>query len=394
MSNYIIVNGELYHHGIKGQRWGIRRFQKKDGSLTPAGKKRYDDGNDSSNNVKKKSKYRENLENKYMEKGLTRENAVKAANDKIRTQKILGVVGAVTVAAAGAYLVNRHIKERTDGAIKSGETMQRIEGVKKIFGKDRNLHDSFYITNNSYDNKNYKDAFGNQKKNYYGKAYELQIKAKDDIKIASQKKARDALKELLTNDEFMNNTNIRDFTSDLRGNHKVDKRILMRVAKGKWVPESTMRKLYDNFNSNLVGKPRDSAEKKSRSMFYDALKKQGYGGVQDINDLKWSLLRGKNPLIIFDKSKVSVDKIVDITDQMSRVKEDKAYYEMSKLVGKQAAWNAIPKIAQASVVGLGLTFLPEGRKDTRRRLIKQYKHQHPNTVLSDKEIARMLTEKK
>lgn len=31
----------LYHHGIKGQKWGVRRFQKKDGSLTPAGKERY-----------------------------------------------------------------------------------------------------------------------------------------------------------------------------------------------------------------------------------------------------------------------------------------------------------------------------------------------------------------
>lgn len=34
---------ELYHHGIKGMRWGIRRFQNKDGSLTPAGEKRYAD---------------------------------------------------------------------------------------------------------------------------------------------------------------------------------------------------------------------------------------------------------------------------------------------------------------------------------------------------------------
>lgn len=35
---------ELYHHGIKGQKWGVRRFQNKDGSLTPAGEKRYSDG--------------------------------------------------------------------------------------------------------------------------------------------------------------------------------------------------------------------------------------------------------------------------------------------------------------------------------------------------------------
>ena len=31
---------ELYHHGILGQKWGVRRFQNKDGTLTAAGKKR------------------------------------------------------------------------------------------------------------------------------------------------------------------------------------------------------------------------------------------------------------------------------------------------------------------------------------------------------------------
>lgn len=36
---------ELWHHGIKGQKWGIRRFQNPDGSLTEAGRKRYETGN-------------------------------------------------------------------------------------------------------------------------------------------------------------------------------------------------------------------------------------------------------------------------------------------------------------------------------------------------------------
>jgi len=40
MTTYIYKD-ELYHHGIKGQKWEIRRFQNGDGSLTPAGKKRY-----------------------------------------------------------------------------------------------------------------------------------------------------------------------------------------------------------------------------------------------------------------------------------------------------------------------------------------------------------------
>lgn len=31
---------ELYHWGVKGQKWGVRRYQNKDGTLTPAGKKR------------------------------------------------------------------------------------------------------------------------------------------------------------------------------------------------------------------------------------------------------------------------------------------------------------------------------------------------------------------
>ena len=35
------TNEELFHHGIKGMRWGIRRYQNKDGSLTPKGQKRY-----------------------------------------------------------------------------------------------------------------------------------------------------------------------------------------------------------------------------------------------------------------------------------------------------------------------------------------------------------------
>lgn len=56
MSN-VNVDEFLEHHGIKGQKWGIRRFQNPDGSLTNAGRKRYGDssGSEKSSSAQKRS---------------------------------------------------------------------------------------------------------------------------------------------------------------------------------------------------------------------------------------------------------------------------------------------------------------------------------------------------
>lgn len=73
----------LAHYGIKGQKWGIRRFQNEDGSLTDEGKRRYnvaesdtwkkseskwlsdDELNRRNTRMQRESQYRQNIDNRH-----------------------------------------------------------------------------------------------------------------------------------------------------------------------------------------------------------------------------------------------------------------------------------------------------------------------------------------
>lgn len=76
MSEYI------KHHGIKGQKWGVRRFQNKDGSLTDAGRKRYGDG--TSVNDYEKALNR----TKTISEGVDEVRKFKSSSDKLKDGKV------------------------------------------------------------------------------------------------------------------------------------------------------------------------------------------------------------------------------------------------------------------------------------------------------------------
>lgn len=142
------MNYELSHHGIKGQRWGIRRFQNKDGSLTPAGKKRR--ANDYNSEFKRmtdeelRSKVnRMNLEKRYMD--FSKGEGSKFSKTFEKLNKSASAVNSTVKIAKDLNLINDKNNKNVDlidkGAkliSKGSSTAKKIDNIvinKKSFNK-------------------------------------------------------------------------------------------------------------------------------------------------------------------------------------------------------------------------------------------------------------------
>lgn len=139
---------ELYHHGIKGQKWGVRHYQNLDGSLTPAGKMRYQ-------TIKVTKGSRENSNEIYdtldkHQKWLIAHNAktfIKENETKYLVEQTLVKIGDTPVSAFDVWNhgngdVGVSIQTRSgyqgkgyaDKAVKTGlETLKKYENVKIIY---------------------------------------------------------------------------------------------------------------------------------------------------------------------------------------------------------------------------------------------------------------------
>lgn len=324
ISNYVIYNGDLYHHGVKGMRWGVRRFQRKDGSLTPAGKQ--------------KSKHRLALEERYRNKGFTQKQAEDKANKRIKMEKVMLATAGLTVAACAAYAVNKNVKNRTDQIIKTGEKLQRVER----WDTQGELHDTFFVSKGKHDNKRYKGLLAMNGHAQTGKAYLLKLEAQGDVKVASKDRAVKMFGEMYKNDPSFRDS-VKEYTSStFSGKNKVNPDKLT---------DKNIRKMYENFNSNLI-RIRENSPSRPDNQFFNKMKSSGYGAIQDINDMKFSGYKARNPLIIFDNSNKSI-----VTKTVSEISMEDALKGGMKEFGKATGERFVSSYLNTygPVVATGLT---------------------------------------
>ena len=96
-------NNELYHHGIIGMKWGVRRYQNKDGTLTNAGKKRYsrDDWSEDAKTANQLKKKRVNQMSNAELRKLTERQQLERNYSSLNPSAIQkGLVAAAAVAGA------------------------------------------------------------------------------------------------------------------------------------------------------------------------------------------------------------------------------------------------------------------------------------------------------
>ena len=301
---------ELYHHGIKGQKWGVRRFQNYDGTLIGSKKK----------NKKLSEEERKKLKRKKIIAG-----SVAAAS-------------AIAITAAAVYVAkNKYVRDNTDKTIEK-MAMQRIQTAANT---DLSDNARIYVSNNKFDNLKYEGMYGDQirtmspnlKNSIYKNTY-----SGNNINIASNKSSKKVFSELYKNDkDFKDQVDsaIKDFDkkTPLEIKAMTPKRSLT-FLKDKYAPTDNTK--YDLFNVTLTTGNTDASEK-----FYTALKNKGYDAIYDKNDIDFSGYKTKSPLIVINGKKVVQESATKLNNTDISKANVKA---RSVLIAQKIAPYALPAV--------------------------------------------------
>ena len=234
--------------------------------------------------------------------------------------------------------------------------------------------------------------YAEENQTYKKKIYDMTIKSKNDIKVASEKRARETFEKLYKNDpEFRKN--LAERVEENRAGLIMKKGMMKGDVVDRMIQDAKPNSLkqlrdlddkalkgkgYDLFNILLVDT--DGRSRSNQKKFYDALKEQGMNAVRDMNDKKYSGYGTKNPLILFDGE----------FDYSKKVLSDS---QIQKDLNKSLAQlYAKPAIAMGAAYVGGYGAIPMMNKATVEKAAIYYKREHPNTKMSDKEIKQMLLE--
>ncbi len=330
------------------------------------------------NDEKSKSNRRVKLEKYYQDKGMNEEEAAVAAYKREKTEKILKVTAGVAVTAAAAYVAYKHYDATVDKWIDSDSVLSRIDtdGSKSV-------HDAFYAAVNKSDKTKYLGMYGDSLQNSGKTVYQktIQISKSGGLKVASEKNATKILSDLVNNDpsyakslssQLQNyEAKMNVFNSTPKQQKAVNE---ARKALSKGVVNS---KVYDGLNYTLMDHSSNATTK-----FYDELRKNGYSAIRDVNDKKLSGYMSKNPLIVFDSSKVTVNSVRNVK------KEEIA---KAKIIGYMdiSVKQIVPQLAGTTAAGLVVGATTKYSKTkSNDKIVAEYKKEHPNTTLSYNEIVR------
>ena len=400
------MEDELYHFGVKGMKWGVRRYQNEDGSLTSLGKKRdkmlsdrktakkhsttsnmvkaeysrreFEDAKTrlKLGNQKKKSKRQQDLEKKYIDQGFAKDEAEIKAYNRAKTETILKVAGGIALASAAAYVAYKHYDKVTDRVFEKGSEIGRLTN-----NGSEPTNRAFYGFVNKHDKDRYEGLYG-KTLGANGPVYRKAMRAAGDINVASPESARKVLKNMFDTDKQSFDVfkkNIDAMASVVPPTTKQGK--LWRKAKQELDSGKIGDNTYKAFNTTLVLHTKE--QQPINDKFYSAMKKAGYGAIRDVNDKENSGYFAKNPLIVFDTDKINVEGF-------TKLGNDHIDSMFAKEQGKIAAHtlaNEYGPIGAAFATSIGAMKLVKRSNET--KFVENYRKRHPESTLSNNEILKM-----
>lgn len=400
------MDDELYHFGVKGMKWGVRRYQNEDGSLTSLGKKRdkmlsdrktakkhsttsnmvkaeysrreFEDAKTrlKLENQKKKSKRQQDLEKKYIDRGFAKDEAEIKAYNRAKTETILKVAGGIALASAAAYVAYKHYDKVTDRVFEKGSEIGRLTN-----NGSEPTNRAFYGFVNKHDKDRYEGLYG-KTLGANGPVYRKAMRAAGDINVASSESARKVLKNMFDTDKQSFDVfkkNIDAMASAVPPTTKQGK--LWRKAKQELDSGKIGDNTYKAFNTTLVLHTKE--QQPINDKFYSAMKKAGYGAIRDVNDKENSGYFAKNPLIVFDTDKINVEGF-------TKLGNDHIDSMFAKEQGKIAAHtlaNEYGPIGAAFATSIGAMKLVKRSSET--KFVENYRKRHPESTLSNNEILKM-----